>query len=70
MDSEKELKDILKEEKFGQLRLILGETNQSQMGIIMNGLLSSTKQIKDSTKNLKPIGHNWLLIINYLLLSF
>lgn len=70
MDSEKELKDILKEEKFGQLRLILGETNQSQMGIIMNGLLSSTKQIKDSTKNLKPIGHNWLLIINYLLFSF
>jgi len=29
LDSEKELKDMLSEEKFGQLRLILGETNQS-----------------------------------------
>jgi len=28
------------------------------MGIIMNGLLSSTKQIKDSTMKLKPIAHN------------
>lgn len=48
MNSESELLDILNEEKFNYLRNILGEMNQSQMGIMMNGLLNSTKQIHET----------------------